>query len=351
MTGIDVCQLADYSIVLSQNKYLDTVEEIRVGRDRPKDAKAHPGEVTALRAVTGALQWKATQTGPQLAATLSLLQSETAEATVETLRKANKFLRLAKLQGHQGIRLHHFPGLKAEDLIQAQWTDGALGNRPKGGSTGGYICGITTPDLEQGRTAPVSLIGWSSQKLDRVCRSSLAAEVQSCGNAEDFLWFCRLSWSEMLGRPSNRAHYLDSLKQTKAMLIVDAKSMYDAMGNESSGVGMKEKRTGYEMQMIKESAKKSGLDVRWVNSDAQLADALTKDGDKLQKFFAMGSAWRITYDPTMLSAKRRKALGIYDPLENQDTLNSSDDESEPEKNLRERFEESLTSACRREHRG
>ena len=159
MTGIDVCQLADHSIVLSQNKYLDTVEEIRVGRDRPKDAKAHPGEVTALRAVTGALQWKATQTGPQLAATLSLLQSETAEATVETLHKANKFLRLAKLQGHQGIRLHHFPGLKAEDLIQAQWTDGALGNRPKGGSTGGYICGITTPDLEQGRTAPVSLIG------------------------------------------------------------------------------------------------------------------------------------------------------------------------------------------------
>ena len=66
-----------------------------------------------------------------------------------------------------------------------------------------------------------------------------------------------------------------------------------------------------------------------MNSDAQLVDALTKDGDKLQKFFAMGSAWRITYDPTMLSAKRRKALGIYDPLENQDTLNSSDDESEP----------------------
>ena len=80
------------------------------------------------------------------------------------------------------------------------------------------------------------------------------------------------------------------------MLIVDAKSMYDAMGNESSGVGMKEKRTGYEMQMIKESAKKSGLDVRWVNSDAQLADALTKDGDKLQKLFAMGSSWRIAYE-------------------------------------------------------
>ena len=56
-------------------------------------------------------------------------------------------------------------------------------------------------------------------------------------------------------------------------IIVDAKSMHDAMGNEPSGVGMKEKRTGYEMQMIKESAKKSFLDARWANSDAQLADA------------------------------------------------------------------------------
>ena len=142
--------------------------------------------------------------------------------------------------------------------------------------------------------------------------------------------------------PTNRANYQDSLRSVEALLIVDAKSMFDAMENEPGGVGMREKRTRYEMQMIKESAKKSALDLRWVNSDAQLADALTKAAavEKLQRFFAMGSCWKITYDPSMLSAKRRKALGLYDPLEDVE-VPSSDDEAPEEKNLRERFEETL----------
>ncbi len=102
-----------------------------------------------------------------MAAALSLLQSEASNATVDALHRANKL----------------------QDLIQACWTDGALGNRPKGGSTGGFLCGISTPELEAGRMTPVSMVGWSSQKLDRVCRSSFASEVQACGNVVDFLWF------------------------------------------------------------------------------------------------------------------------------------------------------------------
>ncbi len=342
MTGIDVCQLADFSIVISQARYLEDIEEIHIRRHREKDAVAEAAEVSALRAVLGGLQWKSTQTGPQIAAGLSLLQSEIAKATVDTLHRANKLLREAKLQGQQGIRIHHFPGVTIRDLLMVGWTDGVLGNRPNGSSTGGYVCGVSTPDLKAGRLAQVSLVAWSSQKLDRVCRSSLAAEVQSCGNAEDLLWFCRLSWAEMLGMPTNRACYQESLRSVEALLIVDAKSMFDAMENESSGVGMREKRTGYEMQMIKESAKKSALDLRWVNSDAQLADALTKAAavEKLQRFFAMGSCWKITYDPSMLSAKRRKALGLHDPLEDIE-VPDSDDEAPVEKNLRERFEDTL----------
>ncbi len=171
MTGIDVCQLADYSIVISQARYLEDIEEIRIRRHREKDAVADAAEVSALRAVLGGLQWKSTQTGPQIAAALSLLQSEITKATVDTLHRANKLLRQAKLQGQQGIRIHHFPGVTVRELIMVAWTDGALGNRPNGSSTGGYVCGVTTPDLKAGRFAQVSLVAWSSQKLDRVCRS------------------------------------------------------------------------------------------------------------------------------------------------------------------------------------
>ena len=144
------------------------------------------------------------------------------------------------------------------------------------------------------------------------------------------MWFCRFSWAEMLGMPTNRACYQESLRSVEAILIVDAKSMFDAMEYESSGVGMKENWTGYEMQMVKESVRKSALNLKWVNFDAQLADALAKEAavEKLQRFFAMGSSWKITCDPSMLSAKRRKALGLYDPLGNVEVPSS--DEEAPE---------------------
>ena len=114
------------------------------------------------------------------------------------------------------------------------------------------------------------------------------------------------------------------------------------MKSDSPAVGLKEKRTGYELQMLKESCLKTGLELRWVNSDAQLADAMTKVAgiaeEKLARFFRMGSCWRITYDPEMLSAKRRKQLGVDDPLENADDHDVDDNVPHA---LREHFEKSL----------
>ena len=55
----------------------------------------------------------------------------------------------------------------------------------------------------------------------------------------------------------------------------------------------------------------------WCNSDAQLGDGLTKAGAawKLEDFFAQKQQqWRLVFDEKILSAKRRKALGLG-PLE------------------------------------
>ena len=59
------------------------------------------------------------------------------------------------------------------------------------------------------------------------------------------------------------------------------------------------------------------LACRWVNGDAQLANPLTKPGEKhqLEDFYTRGGKWRLVMDPQFMSAKQRKSCGI-DPLAN-----------------------------------
>ena len=66
---------------------------------------------------------------------------------------------------------------------------------------------------------------------------------------------------------------------------------------------------------MKESQQNTGLIIRWVHSEAQLANSLTKVGGKneIEMFYRMGQKWRIVEDPDMKSARRRKEEGI-EPL-------------------------------------
>ena len=77
------------------------------------------------------------------------------------------------------------------------------------------------------------------------------------------------------------------------------------------------KKVGIEMIAIKESQLHTTLHVRWVNSDAQLANTFAKRGEdhQMSRFIALGQQWRIVYDANMSSGKRLKAQG-RDPLQN-----------------------------------
>ena len=56
--------------------------------------------------------------------------------------------------------------------------------------------------------------------------------------------------------------------------------------------------------------------MRWVHSEAQLANSLTKAGGlrEYDLYYKMGHQWRLVEDTSMMSAKRRKEMGLQ-PLE------------------------------------
>ena len=70
-----------------------------------------------------------------------------------------------------------------------------------------------------------------------------------------------------------------ALQAVKGTLVTDAKSLYDVVKRgdlNSAGAGLKEKYSTLEFLSLLEMLKTGRTAVRWVHSDAQLADALTK---------------------------------------------------------------------------
>ena len=187
---------------LSQPDYLDSVTEIHVARERwnALEAPVTEQELLQLRSVLGALSWHATQVAPQWCAPVSMLLSKIHKGTVQDICETNKLLRKAKLGQHQKMRIQRH---QQDSPLLAAWVDAADANRPDGSSTKGVFIGWTRQQLLNGDLVAISPIFWQSAKIQRVCKSSGAAEARAAVDAEDELYAVRFQASEFLGHPVN----------------------------------------------------------------------------------------------------------------------------------------------------
>ena len=88
--------------------------------------------------------------------------------------------------------------------------------------------------------------------------------------------------------------------------ITDCKSLYDALEkNESLGLGLSEKRTSIEVTATRQQMRATGINTRWVNSDRQLADVLTKPTAPSASIHRLQQTgrWKIVWDADFTSAK------------------------------------------------
>ena len=160
---------------------------------------------------------------------------------------------------------------------------------------------VSDADLFEGKEADISIMDWKSWKLKRKVRSSLAAESQALADAVDNLNYMRLFFAEcIVAEPIDlrKADQVLSLLP-KAHVITDCKSLYDALENsESAGLGLAEKRTAIEVTATRETMIETGITTRWVNSDRQVADVLTKPNAPSHSLQALQSTgrWKIVFD-------------------------------------------------------
>ena len=307
--GVEGHQQANYGFNLSHEQYASQIKQIEIDKSC---SHVTPSELSQAKAVLGAIQWRVSQTAPQHAAKLSLLQSMLphGKESKDVLVQINKLVREVFAQRGLSVKVQQLEAASDSELVIIGWSDAAVANRPDLSSTGAYVVGLCHQQILSGVRSPVNLIAWRSGKLHRTARSSLSAELQALGEAEQEVMFCRALWSELLGHPFNPRCPEQSTKLVKSALVIDAKSAFDAYHKgegASAAFSLKEKYSALELLAIRENMVRQDTQLLWVSSEAQLADGLTKASaqDQFRLFMLRGQCWNVKYDPQFTAAKKK----------------------------------------------
>lgn len=314
--GVCVEEHPDGSYSLSQAQYVEELKYInlRANRRKEKESPTDDWEKSQLRTLLGGISWHAQQVAPHLSADVSLLLSQINSSTTETIKQANGLLDQARAMKEHRMKIHKIP---VDQLMLCAWCDAASQNRHDGYSTQGIVIGAVPKDLLRGQCVPVSFMSWHSSKITRVCRSPGASEAAAAVNAEDLLFFARFQLAEMLGFPVQVRSINKAVNTIQGCVVTDSRNVFDKLSTEVLCPKGAERRTDLELLSLKESQLRNHVCIRWVHSEAQLANSLTKTKEmrQLMLFYQMHQTWRIVEDSSMASAKKRKQRG-QPPLEN-----------------------------------
>ena len=337
--GANIDRMPDGTLKLHHESYFKKVKPMTVSKHLGPESELSSKEITSLRGLLGALQWPAVQSSPHLQASTSIYSGSVSRGLVKTALEANRLLKFAKENADVGLT---YSPLRLSELCLVTAFDASFGCRPDGTSQGGYVVMLAPKMILETGEAPYHILDWRSCKLPRVARSSLAAEAQAAACAADATEFvCR--YYEHLRRPD--LYLAELLRQgcgLKPVLVTDAKALYDSYHRESLVSSVTDRRVSLEIRVVKEQMQSVSGSLRWVSSERQLADGLTKDtARQLMADRLRHGQIKFLWDPGYVAAKKKplqerlrsQEEGSKKRKKNRNTLETVDEEVPEAENL------------------
>ena len=223
-TGVEVRQDPHrYNIEVGQEAYIDALEPVVTKHLGKADTKLTDPSI--LRTCAGQLAWVANSTRPDQSFLASYLQGVQDKGTVSHIHLYNKAIREMKAQK----MCLQFPShVKVEDWRIVCFADAGWCTRENGDSQGGYVLTLSNPTFFEHKVAPCWIIDWSSKKLRRVVRSSVAAETLSNQNGLDSAEMLQALIAETVHglKPKD---FRKTKPSVVAALVTDSKGFYFMM--------------------------------------------------------------------------------------------------------------------------
>ena len=113
---------------------------------------------------------------------------------------------------------------------------------------------------------PVSILSWSSKKIKRVVRSSLAAETSSMGTCMEQLEWMRSLWSHMTTAEFSKNNYEGAFEKQPALLVANSTSLCDAIHKRGAAPSSADLRFAIELEFVKSRAMEGEADFLWIGA-------------------------------------------------------------------------------------
>ncbi|CAE7037715.1 GIP [Symbiodinium sp. CCMP2592] len=309
----------DGKITVHQTAFVEgRLFNIDVPKDQPADEPATEEQGIDNRSLIGALSWLSSQTRPDLQCSVALAQQLQKAPTTQDVRFTNTVAQRAAACKDKGLTLHP---IKLEDATlviyhDAAWANaeheeseegfrltpeeirqGEMGydlytperprqpkrNRSKLASQLGYLICLGEQKLVRGERSPLSILEWRSQACQRVCRSTFGAETMSAVEAMEAGQYLRALLATLVKGPLVRlaqARYFCPL-----LSLTDCKSVHDHLHRAGQPRIPADRRLGIDLAALRQDlqaevpngeSKQTGIPLRWIPTEIQLADILTK---------------------------------------------------------------------------
>jgi len=256
--GIHLQQNDDGTITIDQKDYVKELEMISLAPDRKhlnQQESVNETERSEIRKAIGKLNWIAGMTRPEISFTVSEISAHVGSATLNDVKRINKTIKF--VQNTPGFI--KIPKLDLRTIKVRVFTDASFNNLNNGNSQEGYtvFCSDTLRNC-----APIL---WSSNKVKRVVRSTLAAETLSFADgAESGIYVSNLL-----------KEFVPELKTLNIECITDSRSLFESAGTTTA---VSDRRLRVEINAIREMIKNNEIVINWVKGEKQLSNVLTKAG-------------------------------------------------------------------------
>ena len=188
------------------------------------------------------------------------------------------------------IRIH---SIRENDIRHVLISDSSFDPKGLTKPQHGWLQGISTPQLNKGELAPISLIAWKSRRLRRKKGSSNLCESISLATAFGGLEKQIATLNSFLKSRYDVRQELEqhddgglrgqltviaaedaTFQDPLSVAIIDSKGIFDAASNEQSQGECD--RTALEVALIRDSMSKTRSRIRWVPHNRNPSDMLTK---------------------------------------------------------------------------
>ena len=271
-TGIEIRQNpATFEIDIGQEAYIDALECVQT---KPLGVASAPlPDKSLLRTCAGQLAWVTSSTRPDQAFLASYLQGVQDKGLVSHVHLYNKGIR--EMKEHK-VCLRFPSTVPVEDWRLICISDAGWATRENGDSQGGYLLLLAESKMLKRERARCWLVDWSSKKMKRMVRSSVAAETLAGQNGLDATELFQALLEETLHGIAPK-QFREMTPKHEAALVIDSKGFYDAIARSccSQAVSV-ERRLQIDYAIAKETMLKQNITGFWVNNLRMAADCLTK---------------------------------------------------------------------------